>query len=456
MTLYPAKPESDNPWEQTKNTAKTTSNGSEETIKEDAEAIDKTIEDGTSSVKSGFDKAWDKLNKNAGVVKDGITQSVGSMGTVAHCVKAAGANEIMTDSKMWNDIKERADSTIEASKDFPGVHIDSDVPNETTKMWNDRKAYKARADDTLEASKKFPCVDTEAEKACGSGFEATADGMDNVNEATRFPIGKSIDPVMGSQTTTATEIGDMKDTKEETNTKLKGIETGLANFRDATNISWEAIKARTDATLKASKDFPGVDIQAEKACGSGFEASSDGTDDVNAILNGAGNREDDTNLTEKTFDSVKEGVNKTWDAVFPNVDAKTPESNEDIVGSGEDDTKFVIKGGFNREISAWKKTKTFTIDAANSTADAIETGYDAVVDGACTAWNSTVGFLEHAWDGKTKCNDSVDNTNEEIEGGNGYTRNETSKASETIAKLYSVDILVRFEEHHTETIKNCK
>lgn len=120
------------------------------------------------------------------------------------------------------------------------------------------------------------------------------------------------------------------------------------------------------------------------------------------------------------------------------------------------------------EVSAWKKTKTFTIDSAHSTADAIETGYDAVIDGvgiarnstddfldsdaahstveaiktgydtisdgAGTAWNSTIDFLQNTWDANTKPNDSV-GKNREIEDGTDSSKTlEHSISFDTVGK----------------------
>lgn len=136
---------------------------------------------------------------------------------------------------------------------------------------------------------------------------------------------------------------------------------------------------------------------------------------------------------------------------------------EDIVGSGGKHEKFVIKGGLKNgadngltkiahcitgaqkscdsaseklepnNISAWKKTKTFTIDAANSTADAMETGYDAIGN----AWDSTVNFLRHPWNAtpaQTEATgryiDTKDQDGAAVQDGVDLTKNKTSSAWE--------------------------
>lgn len=84
-----------------------------------------------SDSNSNSNTAWEKAKEACKNVKDGI-KSWAKNGKRKHSVdveivggKVSGINENDGMTKSWNDIKEKADAVLEASKEYPGVRIDT-------------------------------------------------------------------------------------------------------------------------------------------------------------------------------------------------------------------------------------------------------------------------------------------------------------------------------------------
>lgn len=212
------------------------------------------------------------------------------------------------------------------------------------------------------------------------------------------------------------------------------------------------------------KEFPSSDVEEIESFESPEERVWDESK-LKLIEYSLGNIRNDTFNVRNNRCMQKQGDDSGFQATTDGFDTLNEnylgKPMEDIVGSGGMHEKFVIKGGLKIEpthngltkisncingaqkscdsasdkleannVSAWKKTKTFSAEAANSTADAIETGYDAIGN----AWDSTVNFLKHPWSATQteSVNRSVDLKNEgpAAQGSVDFTKNKTSSAWE--------------------------
>jgi len=157
--------------------------------------------------------------------------------------------------------------------------------------------------------------------------------------------------------------------------KLKLIEYSLDRFRNDT------FNIRNNKYLQKE--------QKEAADHTGFEASIDG------------------------FDAVS------------SVDASSS-SSEDIIGSGSEDEKFVIKGGLKAADNGLNRIEKIINDANKDCDSASDDLKSRNILGI--AWDSTVNFLKHPWNSThSKSHDSIDNKMETNNSVN-LTKNTTSSA----------------------------
>lgn len=201
----------------------------------------------------------------------------------------------------------------------------------------------------------------------------------------------------------------------------------------------------------AGEDFPGADTYKEKV----WDESK-----LRLIEYSLGTvRNDVCNMRNNDKYMQKEADDGGFGASADGFDAVSSIDNslkEDIVGSGNEEEKFVIKGGLKAPHNGLTRIEK-SIHDANKDCDAAsdnlesskifgwkktKSGYDALGN----AWDSTVNFLKHPWSSvQTESNQSLDKNMESDEAdgsdltikqnavvpdGVNFTKNKTSTAWE--------------------------
>jgi len=319
------------------------------------EKVDATIS-AMNKDKTFADKTADKVNAGVGGVKSGSATTWDKTKDAVDGTKTGTANA-------WDKTKEKAGNVKDAV-------LNSE--KQTTYLAMDKAAESAKSAGKAVGKKANEGADA-AKSGSNTAWEKTKEVAGNVKEG----IAKSVESTLGVAMHSVINVahcvkadgGDNVSCKgkssvfTECETTKKAIESGFDAADEATVNTWHDIKSGADSILEESKDFPGV---------------------KDATKSSALQSSESDNAFQSGFESINESSNELIDAA--------PEQT-----IPHDDTKD----------STWKKTKSFTVDATNSTAEAIESGYDSVVDGVSSVWDSAKQKTGSAWENTSRAIGSV-------------------------------------------------